>query len=64
MADIDMDFAEAVRQQTKVLSDIQDILKANKMRLLAGDEDWEGNVYLYDDGRDIGYTGFYLNDQQ
>lgn len=51
-------FDEAVARQTRVLGEIQKILRENGMSLRAD----VGDVCLYDDGLDIGYTGFVLED--
>ena len=55
----DKDFADAKKHQISVLDAIQVILKANKMSLRAG----ENLIYLSDEGRDIDYTGLYLEEK-
>jgi hypothetical protein len=52
-------FDEAVAHQTRVLSEIQKILREHRMSLHVDG----GDVCLHDDGRDIGYTGFILEDK-
>ncbi len=49
-------FDEAIARQTRVLGEIQKILRENSMSLHADKDE----VCLHDDGLDIGYTGFIL----
>ena len=49
------EFQRATAQQTRVLDEIQRILRDNAMSLSA---DVSGDIWLCDDGRDIGNTGY------
>ncbi len=51
----DQEFREATVHQTRVLDQIQKLLRDNAMSLSA---DETGEIYLNDDGRDIGHTGY------
>lgn len=55
----DAEFADAVRHQTQILEQIQCLLRDNAMSLEADPAD--GRIYLNDDGRKIGHTGFSLD---
>jgi len=50
----DQEFREAITHQTHVLDQIHALLTENKMSLAPDD----GLVWLCDDGRDIGNTGY------
>ncbi len=53
----DQEFKDATNHQITVIKQIEQILKDNKMSLIYTD----GSIALCDDGRDIGYTGYYLD---
>lgn len=51
----DQEFQEATAHQTRVLDQIQTLLRDNAMSLST---DPNGEIALCDDGRKIGYTGY------
>ena len=56
----DQEFKKATAHQTCVLDKVQALLRENKMSLSA---DGDGNIWLNDDGRDIGHTGYLVQGQ-
>ena len=54
----DQEFKKAVTHQTGVLDQVQTLLRKNKMSISA---DGGGDIWLCDDGRDIGNTGYLLS---
>ncbi len=51
------EFHEAIAHQTRVLDQIQKLLRDNAMSLST---DENSKIWLCDDGREIGYTGYHV----